>query len=135
MMTVTRSVKILAQQGRILRILIVEDDLDLREIISARFEMEGCEVAVAPNGITALHMLKEHRFDVVITDLRMPNGHGMELLESIQQLEPPRPAVIVMSGFPETSPQDIIARGASALLVKPFQLNDVLNAVSEALKK
>jgi DNA-binding NtrC family response regulator len=118
-------------QGK--RVLIVDDEPDLREVISARFEMEGCEVALAENGQVALDALKRKNFDAVISDIRMPGGNGLELLELIGQFNP-IPAVILISGFSDVEPEEVLARGASALLVKPFDLDDVINAVCDALE-
>jgi DNA-binding NtrC family response regulator len=115
------------------RILIVDDEPDLRDVLSFRFTMEGSEVVLAENGIVALRAMKENRFDAVISDIRMPGGDGIELLDLIKQLDSP-PVVVLISGFADVSTEDILARGASALLIKPFDLDDILNAVCEALK-
>lgn len=117
-------------EGR--KILIVDDEPDLREVLSARFEMEGCEVSIAENGQAALALMKIDHFDVVISDIRMPGGNGLDLLKAIQTKRP-TPAVILISGFSDIDESEILKNGASAILVKPFDLEDLVHAICRAL--
>jgi CheY-like chemotaxis protein len=125
-----------------IKILVVDDEPDLREIISSRFQMEGSQVSLAENGGSAIKILATEHFDAVISDIRMPGGNGIELLEALQAMqsqksaEPKRaiPSVILISGFSDLSRKDALALGASALLVKPFDLDDMITAVSDAVK-
>jgi CheY-like chemotaxis protein len=125
-----------------IKILVVDDEPDLREIISSRFQMEGSHVSLAENGESALKILATNHFDAVISDIRMPGGSGIELLEALQAMQSQEsgasqktlPALILISGFSDLSRKDALAQGASALLVKPFDLDDMITAVSEAVK-
>jgi CheY-like chemotaxis protein len=122
-----------------IKILVVDDEPDLREIISSRFQMEGSHVTLAENGESALKVLAVNDFDAVISDIRMPGGNGIELLEALQAMQnngagKNLPAIILISGFSDLARKDALARGASALLVKPFDLDDMITAVSDAVK-
>jgi CheY-like chemotaxis protein len=122
-----------------IKILVVDDEPDLREIISSRFQMEGSHVTLAENGESALKILERNDFDAVISDIRMPGKSGTELLEVLkatQNTSPKKalPAVILISGFCDLAHKDALARGATALLVKPFDLDDMITAVFDAVK-
>jgi DNA-binding NtrC family response regulator len=116
------------------RILVVDDEPDLRDVISSRLQLEGGDVMVAENGKSAIEVMKDHQFDAIVSDIRMPGGNGMELLESLRAGQS-RPAFILISGFSDISTKDAMARGAQALLVKPFDLDDMISAVFDAIKK
>ena len=116
------------------KILVVDDEPDLRDVISSRFELEGCEVTLAENGQSAIDAMKAHRFDAVITDVRMPGRNGIELLDAIKD-NGDQTAVILISGFTDLEPEDALNRGAKALLIKPFDLDDIINAVCNAISK
>lgn len=114
------------------KILVVDDEPDLRDVISSRFELEGCEVTLAENGQSAIDAMKANRFDAVITDVRMPGGNGIELLDAIK-INGDQAAVILISGFTDLALQDALDRGAKALLIKPFDLDDIINVVCSAI--
>jgi two-component system response regulator PilR (NtrC family) len=116
------------------KILVVDDEPDLRDVISSRFELEGCEVTLAENGQSAIDAMKAKRFDAVVTDVRMPGGNGIELLDAIKD-NGDQTAVILISGFTDLEPKDALTRGAKALLIKPFDLDDIINAVCSAISK
>lgn len=117
-------------QGK--RILIVDDEEDLRDVISARFEMEGCAVMKAENGNAAVALLREKNFDAVISDIRMPGIGGIELMKLARGLQP-APAVILITGNTVPSSSEILKLGAAALLTKPFDLDDVIQVVHKAI--
>jgi len=121
------------------KILIVDDEPDLRDILCSRLQMEGSHVTLAENGESALKVLARNHFDAVISDIRMPGGSGIELLEALQAMQNKDikrtlPAVILISGFSDLAQKDALARGAAALLVKPFDLDDMITAVWDAVK-
>jgi DNA-binding NtrC family response regulator len=116
------------------KILVVDDEPDLRDVISSRFELEGCEVTLAENGQSAIDAMKAKQFDAVVTDVRMPGRNGIELLDAIKD-NGDQTAVILISGFTDLEPQDALNRGAKALLIKPFDLDDIINAVCSAISK
>jgi CheY-like chemotaxis protein len=121
------------------KILVVDDEPDLRDIISSRFQMEGSQVTLAENSESALKVLSGTHFDAVISDIRMPGGSGIELLEALQAMQSKDslktvPAFILISGFSDLARKDALARGAAALLVKPFDLDDMITAVFDAVQ-
>lgn len=114
------------------RLLVVEDDPDLREVLSAALEQEGFDVSRAENGVEALVQLyfgtPPH---VVILNLHMPVMSGMEVIEVVR-LDPALAAlpIVVVTGAP-VPPQ--VMRLANAVLSKPFDLDVLYAAVHDVL--
>lgn len=116
------------------RILIVDDDLDMREILSFDFESEGFQVLQAESGNRAIEILNTRAVDVVVTDVRMPDGDGVRLLERVNERYPDLP-VIFLTGFAEIPIEDACARGAYRVLIKPFDRDELYRAVRQALQE
>ena len=119
------------------RILIVDDERVIREILSDFLKMEGYAVECAPDGAVAIEMLNAdvEPFDLVVTDLKMPNVGGIELIDHISKLNLP-PVPLVMTGF-GTVETAIAAmkKGAYDYILKPFKVEEVLVIIERALEK
>jgi len=89
----------------------------------------------ASNGKDALEIIKINKVDLVISDIRMPNGDGVELLCNIKDQNVCKPIVILMSGFTETSVKDLYQMGADAYFSKPFEASHILKTVQELILK
>jgi two-component system response regulator HydG len=115
------------------RLLVVEDDVEMLELLRRHFESEGYVVAAAAGGGAAVGRLESEEFDVVLTDLVMPGVDGLEVLRVTQGLEP-APRVVLMTAFAslETAIQAIRA-GAYDYLTKPFKLAEASLAVTRAV--
>jgi CheY-like chemotaxis protein len=109
-----------------LRILIVEDDIDLCEILRMSFEHMGHKVSVAFSGHEGAEFLKKNKPDVLITDLKMPNGDGVQLLQSLRAQNILVPKIAVMSGYADFSQQELAALGVQAVVQKPCLPSDIL---------
>ena len=114
-------------------VLIVADEDGIREIIMLELEMHGCRVLQASGGAHAFEMVQHERIDVVLTDVRMPAGGGLEFLERVGKLKSGRPAVFLMTGYSDIKATEAKARGAVAMFQKPFPLKDVIDAVKNHL--
>jgi len=113
-------------------ILIVDDEPDLREILSFDFERIGYRVDTAAGGIEALAKFKEKAFDLVITDIRMPLGDGLTLLRDIKVLSQVTP-VICITGFSEVSSTTMLEQGALGVFEKPFDRKKLHKTVFDVL--
>lgn len=102
------------------RVLVVDDDEDLREVVAEDFIQRGYDVRTAGSGNEAFRLVQQAPVDLVLSDLRMPSGDGIDLLKQIVALKPPRPAVILMTGFADLNSDQARALGAAALVGKPF---------------
>lgn len=119
------------------RILLVEDDEDNATVFILILRRQGYAVTAARDGREAMRMLERETFDVVVTDMLMPNADGVELLVFIRSMAQ-RPAVVPMSGggIHLTAAQMLslaVKMGATAPLVKPFTAQQLLDAISTAL--
>lgn len=119
-------------------VLIVDDEESLLEELADGLTCLGLTVACAGNSRDALETLRRHpSVHVVITDIRMSGGSGIDLTRNVRNLSDQPPVeVIVMTAH--GTPDDIAAAsnaGANAILLKPFRLNDIRTAVTEAIAR
>ena len=117
------------------RVLIVDDEETIRDMLAEFLEMEGYAVATAEDGMSALELLESAHFDLVLTDLKMPRMGGITLLEQLRKHAPATMAVI-MTGFGTVETAiDAMKRGAYDYILKPFKLDEVLHVVVRAVEK
>lgn len=119
-------------QGK--KVLVVDDEEMLREVLIDALEMMGAQVLDAANGTAALALVREHAPQLVITDLRMPNGDGLSLLSAIRSEPEPHPRVILCSAFSDITNENARALGAFALFTKPFEWKSFRQAILDALR-
>lgn len=118
------------------RVLVIDDELKLRQAVRHMLETASHEVQEAENGRAGLQALQAHRPQIVITDIVMPQKEGLETIMEIRRIAP-EVAIIAISGGGRTGNLDFLnlARkfGACATLAKPFRMADLLKAVDDAL--
>lgn len=117
------------------RILITDDDFDLRELLTEAVRNWGYEVSVAKDGDEALRKLRMERFDIVITDLMMPGMDGLALLQKIKELDK-EILVIIITGYAtiETAVK-AIENGAYDYIAKPFRLDELMIVIKNACER
>lgn len=116
------------------KILVVDDEPDILEVIAKILQERGYEVATAENGAVALERLGESGFDLIISDVKMPVMDGMELLQKVSLQYPDIP-VVILSAFANI--QDAVAAiklGAYDYIAKPVYPDDLLLSIERALK-
>lgn len=111
-------------------ILVVEDEPELREVIVWALKDEGYEVYEAVNGKEAFEVINKRVIHIVLSDLTMPDGGGIELLSNIEKLEK-KPLVIIMTGFSDLTEAEAKQKGAASLLFKPFNTLALIDLVSK----
>jgi CheY-like chemotaxis protein len=114
-------------------ILIVDDEADLREIISSEFIYIGAKVLQAENVSQATHFLASNPIDLIISDIRMPGGTGIDLLKDVKTKNVFSPPMILMTGFADVSEEEAYHLGAEAFMGKPFKLEDLLEVACQVL--
>jgi DNA-binding NtrC family response regulator len=118
------------------RILLVDDEDLVRQLFEAVLELEAHEVTTASDGNGALAALATGTFDVVVTDIVMPDKEGIEVIMEMRKMRPELP-IIAMSGGGRGSSADYLEMaallGAKRTLAKPFSAQDLLDAVSAVL--
>lgn len=115
------------------RILLIDDDDDVRRDYSRLLKSLGFEVEAAADGTTALQLLSRRPFDVVVTDIHMPKMNGMEFLRAIRERDLDIP-VVLMTGSPDiTSAVDAVEYGATRYMVKPVDREAMAAVVRRAI--
>ena len=113
------------------RILIVDDEEELRKALVFEFKRKGCFVLEAASGNEAYALAEKENFDVVITDVRMPNGTGVELLEKMKKICPGLPVILLMTGHADISEPEAIKKGAIGLVGKPIDRKKMFQLISD----
>jgi two-component system response regulator PilR (NtrC family) len=117
------------------RILIVDDEQSMRDLLSIMLKKEGYEVATAASGETAVKAVQNEIFDLVITDVRMPQVSGMELLKTAKEVSP-ETVVVVITAFATTETAvEAMKLGAYDYITKPFKIEEIKLVVQKALEK
>jgi two-component system response regulator AtoC len=116
------------------QVLIVDDEPNLRKILSAQLTRDGYDVLTAEDGEQGLQVLREHHIDLVVTDLKMPKVDGMTLLKKALEEEPELPVVLVTAHGTIDTAVEALKRGAFDFVTKPFDKDEVRQIVAKALK-
>jgi len=116
------------------RILIVDDERVIRETLSTILDEENMETRLAVNGREALELLEKTNFDLIITDLKMPEIGGLELLEKVMQRAPQTSVIIITAYGSMESAIEALRLGAYDYLVKPLDFDDVIIRVKRLLE-
>jgi DNA-binding response OmpR family regulator len=119
---------------RQVRILVVDDEREIRELLAARFSIFGFQALTAPSGNKAWQEIcADSSIKMVVTDLTMADGSGEELLLKCKQAHPEFPKVFVITGQTQFTPENLLALGAEGFIHKPFDARTLLNTVRNAL--
>ncbi len=110
-------------------VLVVDDDGSIRSLLSTLLEREGFAVERAENGGMAIAALEEKTFDAVVLDLMMRDGSGQDVLEVLGTKRPHVKCVVVISATSAANIEAIDHASVQAKLRKPFDINDLLDAV------
>lgn len=115
------------------KILVVDDEEVIRLSYLRALAGESCKVEAVRNGSDALQMMRQHPFDVVLLDQRMPGIDGMSVLKTIKEKWPDS-EVIMITGYPAVeSAKEAVTLGAYDYLAKPIGPDDVINAANGAM--
>lgn len=112
------------------KLLVVDDDDGLLEEVKLCLEDEGYAVTTAPNGKRAIAELEQQKFDLLLSDVRMPNGDGKFLLQWLREGDPATP-FIFMTGFADINERTAKELGATALFDKPLAIDQLLDAIED----
>ena len=114
-------------------ILIVDDESKMRHILKIMLSLEGHNVEGAKDGETALAMVRERAYDLVISDICMPRMDGLALLDHIQAMEVPCPVIIITAYATIDSAVKAMKKGAVDYITKPFEESQIILTIEKAL--
>jgi len=115
------------------RLLIAEDDPEMRDLLRKVLEKEGYQVSVAADGQEATTALSRIPFDLVVTDMLMPDDGGLELLQIIRETHPTLPVIIITAFGDWGSYSRALELGAAAFISKPLKMAELIGAIHSAL--
>jgi DNA-binding response OmpR family regulator len=115
------------------RILVVEDDAEMRSLLKDFMEQEGIEADSVEDGSQAFRKLAREKFDLVVTDIRMPGLSGLDILPGLKQIQP-NIAVIAITAFgSEEVRSRALEKGADGYLEKPLQLEELKKLIHQMI--
>jgi len=117
------------------RILIVDDEEDIRRLLSRLMLEEGFEPSAAPDGETALDLIRRESPDVLLLDIRLPGMDGMEVLRRAKELDGDLPVIMITGHGIVKGAVEALRAGAYDYLVKPFDHGDVIRSVHRAMNE
>jgi len=118
------------------RILIVEDEPGLAEVLSLHLEAAGFETTVCHDGLSAIYELDRTTFRVVLLDLHLPEVSGFRLIQLLKQrADSPRLPVIVITALSFQEAEDVVRAGADDFISKPFMPDEVVSRVERLLDR
>ena len=115
-------------------VLIVEDERNMRRVLRALLEREGYQVLEAPDGARALEDIAFDSVDVVLTDLKMPQVNGLELLDAICSRDPTLPVILLTAFGTVGSAVEALKRGALDYLTKPFDPEQLVSTIEKGVR-
>ena len=116
------------------RLLVVDDEERLAEVTAAALEAHGFETRAVASAPSAIRALDQERFDLVLSDLRMPGMTGRDLLAQLRAARPEIPVLIMTAYASVRDAVDLVKEGAFDYISKPFEVDDLLATVRRALK-
>jgi len=117
------------------KIVLIEDDREIRSTISSVLSAAGYDVSAAQNGIEGQKLIKSGNPDLIITDMMMPQLGGFPVLEFLKSLENPPPVIMITANEGGRHKAYAEMLGVSDYLRKPFAMDVMLDAIEKALKK
>ena len=117
------------------RLLYVDGEPDLRDVVENQLMLEGFDVTTAADGMDAIEILTKRTFDVVLLDVRMPRMNGIDVLQALHALNI-RPRTIMLTGDSDVS---VLARcahfGVNDYLTKPYNFRDLVNSIGRVMTR
>jgi DNA-binding NtrC family response regulator len=114
------------------RVLLVDDEVDFIEALSARMEARGLVVETASNGEEAVQKVRDRRFDAIVLDLAMPGMDGIETLRALRELQPEVQVILLTGHATLQKGVEAMKLGAMDFLEKPVDINVLMEKIKQA---
>ncbi len=115
------------------RILVVDDEASIRDLLSKTLAMSDYDVDVAADGRTAVDRMRLNNYDLLVTDVRMPGMDGLTVIREARRYKANLPVIVITGFSTEATAIDALNLGVAGYLTKPFQRRQVLSKVARAL--
>jgi two-component system, NtrC family, response regulator AtoC len=117
-----------------LKVLLADDEDDIREVIEDRLNAWGFSVVTAVTGAQALRRITTEKFDGVLLDVKMPEMTGIEVLEKVRERHLDVPIIIVTSSTSRDAAIGSLAKGANEFILKPFEWEELKSKIEKVFK-
>jgi two-component system nitrogen regulation response regulator NtrX len=117
------------------RILVIDDEKSIRNTLKEILTYEGFEVVEAQDGMEGLKFVEKEKFDIILSDIKMPKMDGIEVLEKLQELSPETPVVMISGHGNIDTAVEAIRKGAFDYISKPLDLNRMLVTIRNAMDR
>ncbi len=115
------------------RVLVVDDEASIRDLLAKTLALAEYEVDVAPDGRSALDRMRMYPYDLLIADLKMPGMDGLTVIREAKRYKADLPVIIITGFSTESSAIEAVNLGVAGYLTKPFRVPQVLAAAAKAL--
>jgi signal transduction histidine kinase/CheY-like chemotaxis protein len=122
------------KEKRSARILVIDDEEPVRDVLSRMLKTKGHEVVVASNGEEGIDRFKDGKFDLVLTDLGMPKISGWEVGKTIKGMDPKVPVAMITGWGMELNREKMAESGIDLIVSKPFDFDQVIRLISDAME-
>ena len=116
-------------------LLLVDDEIGFVEVLSKRISRRGMAVTAASSGSEAIQTLRRQDFDAAVLDLKMEDMDGIEVLKIFKKMAPAMPVIMLTGHGSESSAREGIKFGAFDYLTKPYELEDLIRKIKEAIRQ
>jgi CheY-like chemotaxis protein len=117
-----------------IRVLLVDDEPDLLDVLAEDLSDFGFDVTAVDSGMAAVQAARREKFDVAVTDVRMPGMDGVETMSRLREIDPDLPVVVATGYVSEAARYDFAERGAAGLILKPFRLEQICALLARAAR-
>ena len=115
------------------RVLVVDDEASIRDLLAKTLALAEYDVDVAPDGRSALERIRIYNYDLLIVDLKMPGIDGLAVIREAKRYKADLPVIIITGFSTESTAIEAVNLGVSGYLTKPFRVPQVLAAAAKAL--
>jgi CheY-like chemotaxis protein len=116
------------------RILLVDDEPFIIGIMKSFLEGQNFDIDVANCGNDALLLAQKNDYDCIVSDVRMPNGTGPELMVNLRETKKHTPSILFVTGYSDIPPEDLLSKGGDSYIQKPFNIDDFSREVYRLAK-
>ena len=118
-----------------INVLVVDDDSSVRKSIVMFLKMENFKVFSASSGNQAIDIVTNNKIHFILSDIKMPEMDGMELLKNIRAANPDIPIIVLMTGYSQYSKEELLDSGAQDMIHKPFDMEKISQQIRDAVSQ
>jgi DNA-binding NtrC family response regulator len=125
----------LRRDQKMAKILIVDDEIDLTELLSTILAVKGFEVCQAYSGFEAVELTDQNKFDLILMDIKMPGINGVEAFLRIKEKQPEAKVILMTAYFLKELIEAALNMGVYTCIFKPFDIDEMIKTITKALEK